>query len=102
MTTLTPTSFVAAIDDPWSLSLPERRHWLTQQTAAQRHWLPRLRRLVEPPAPGEDFPAFLLATPAFAALRGRVGDAVSRAELDTGTLDELQHFVDRYRLYLTP
>jgi len=102
MTTLTPTNLVAAIDDPWALSLPEREHWLADQAAAQRHWLPRLRRLVEPPYPGEDFPAFLLATAAFASLRARIGDAAARAELDTGTLDELQHFVDRYRLYLSP
>lgn len=98
----TPTLLTQSIDDPWALPVPLREQWLMQQRPAQRHWLPRLRRLVEPPAPADDFPAFLLEAPAFAQLKARIGDASSRAELDTGTLDELQHFVDRYRLYLSP
>ena len=88
-------------DDAWALS-SDRRHELARQMQAQQdHWLPRLRNLVEPPAPGPDFPAFLLATRPFAGLRAAIGGAQDLHELDVGTADQLQRFVDVYRDYLT-
>lgn len=70
----------------------------------QACWLPLLSRWVEPPSPMPDFPAFLLALPGFAPLRAALQDAElagAGAELDTGTRDELQRFVDAYRQWLT-
>lgn len=85
--------------DPRTPDLDERRQWLCRLQRAQAHWLPRLQRLCET-APAADFPAFLLATPAFAPLRARIGAAAHRADLGTATADELDHFVAAYRDYL--
>jgi hypothetical protein len=86
--------------DPWSLTLAERRLLRHVHDREQAAWLPRLGRLVEPPAPGQGFPAFLLATQPFADLRDGIGKAKSMLELDTATADRLQRFVDRYRDWL--
>lgn len=86
--------------DPRSLPLAQRQALLQTHTAAQRSWLDRLRRLAEPPAPGDDFPAFLLALPPFSALAQRLSGAACRADLGTATADELDHFVRAYRDYL--
>lgn len=86
--------------DPRSLSLTERRAWLQQLLPAQRAWMARLPDLVEPPAPGGDFPAFLLETPPFLDLNRRIGEATARAQLPLAVADELQHFVDAFRDYL--
>jgi hypothetical protein len=86
--------------DPWALSPTERGELARAQTAAQLHWLPRLRQLVEPPLPADTFPAFLLETPPFARLRRAIGESRQLTELDVGTADELQRFVDCYRDYL--
>lgn len=88
-------------DDPWTLALHERRDLHAHHAGAQRRWLPRLRRLVEPPAPSDSFPAFLLALAPFTRLAQAIGEATTAADLDVGTADELQRFVDRYRDYLT-
>ncbi len=85
--------------DPWALSLAERRDLARGFATAQTHWLPRLQTLVEPPLPRADFPAYLLALDAFARLRDAIGDARTRGDLDTGTADELQRFVDHYHHY---
>lgn len=78
-----------------------QRHALRQRlSAAQAEWLPRLRALVEPPAPDGDFPAFLLATEPFAWLRAAIGDARQAADLAPATADLLQRFVDAFRDYL--
>ncbi len=87
-------------DDPWSLPMCDRRRLCDQHATTQQAWLPRLGRLVEPPAPGDSFPAFLLELPPFARLKRAIGDANQAIDLDVGTADELQHFVDRYRDYL--
>ena len=87
-------------DDPWGLPLADRVRLAGQHASVQQTWLPRLRRLVEPPLPRDNFPAFLLELPAFARLRRSIGDATQIADLDVGTADELQRFVDRYRGYL--
>ena len=81
-------------DDPWSLSMSERRAVLTSAGAEHQRWLERLPALVEPPEPTTDFPAFLLSLPAFRSLRNAIGEAMQRADLDTATADQLQHFVD--------
>jgi len=88
-------------DDPWSLAPAERAALAARHARDQAEWLPRLRRLVEPPVPTEDFPAFLLALPPFARLAAAVGGATRAVELDVGTADELQRFVDCYRVWLT-
>lgn len=86
-------------DDPWSLDQQDRQHLRARCQDAQRDWLPRLQRLVEPPLPLDSFPAFLLELPPFARLRRAIGSARHIADLDVGTADELQRFVDRYRSY---
>lgn len=86
--------------DAWSLDLPERATLRAAHAVAQRRWLERLRTLVEPPAPGAEFPAFLLALPAFARLERAIGNAQGMRDLDTGTADLLQHFVDHFRGWL--
>ncbi len=97
----TPSSHsTATLEDPWALPLAQRRRMRDGASVAQARWLPILAALVEPPTPSHDFPAFLLATAPFASLRERLGAARARADLDFATLDELQHFVDRYRDYL--
>jgi hypothetical protein len=88
-------------DDPWSLPATDRERLRRRHETAQRRWLDRLRRLVEPPAPDEGFPAFLLDLPPFARLARDIGEARGLGDLDVGTADELQRFVDRYRDYLT-
>jgi hypothetical protein len=99
-----PRSTLAAAQsfptDPRSLTLPERAAWHKRLLPAQRAWAARLPDLVEPPAPGQDFPAFLLETPAFLQLNRRIGEATARAQLPVAVADELQHFVDVYRDYL--
>lgn len=86
--------------DPRSLTLPERAAWRQRLHDAQSAWQERLPQLVEPPAPGPDFPAFLLETPPFQELNRRIGEASRRAQLPVAVADELQHFVDVYRSYL--
>lgn len=87
-------------DDPWSLTPAQRVALRDRLSDAQREWLPRLARLVEPPAPDGNFPAFLLTSKRFALLRQAIGSASDRRSLDTATADELQRFVDCYRDYL--
>lgn len=86
--------------DPRSLDLAARHALRQRMEAAQRRWLPRLRELVEPPAPALDFPAFLLETPALAGLAARLGTATRRADLPTAVQDEVQRFVDAFADYL--
>lgn len=86
--------------DPWTLTIAERRALARAGAPAQAQWLPRLQNLVEPPLPTADFPAFLLEVAPFTRLRDAIGDAQVGIDLDTGTADELQRFVDHYRDYL--
>ncbi len=86
--------------DPGSLSHAERHALAAAAGREQAAWLPRLSQLVEPPAPTESFPAFLLETPMYQGLRAAVAGARHRRDLDMATADELQHFVDRYRSWL--
>ena len=88
-------------DDPWALSLAERRELARSVASSQERWLRRLRQLVEPPLPDGDFPAFLLDLPPFSRLRREVGDARRPGELTTAAADELQRFADHYRAYLS-
>ena len=86
--------------DPSSLTRNERRQLAAAMQAEQDAWLARLSHLTEPPSLETDFPAFLICTPAFDDLRDAIGGATEPSQLDTGTADELQHFVDRYRHFL--
>lgn len=88
-------------DDPWALSLAERRELAHAANTSQERWLKRLRQLVEPPLPEGDFPAFLLDLPPFSRLHREVGDARRPGELATAVADELQRFADHYRDYLS-
>ena len=88
-------------DDPWSLSLAERRELAGSQAGSQGHWLPRVRGLVEPPLPGDDFPAFALELAPFDHLGRDLGEATSITELATGVADELQRFVDQFSFWST-
>lgn len=86
--------------DPRALSLDERRAFADRLAAEQDSWLIRLGILAEGRKPDPDFPAFLLATPAFAGLAQAVGKAQHRAELQTGVADELDWFLERFANYL--
>lgn len=85
--------------EPRNLSLAERHDLAQRLHRDNQTWLARLADLAEP-KPDRDFPAFLLATPAFADLTARIGNAQHRRELCTAVADELDHFVDAYRYYL--
>jgi hypothetical protein len=87
-------------DDPWGLRPDERVTLKESMADAQRCWLARLDDLVEPPRVDASFPAFLLETEPFRAIRDAVGDARARGDLSTLAADFLQRFVDRYRDYL--
>lgn len=86
--------------DPRNLSLEARRATAAGMHAAQSRWLARLQLLIEPPALDSDFPAFLLATPPFADLARRLGQAHLRAQLPAADADELDWFVHAFRDYL--
>lgn len=85
--------------DPRTLSLPHRRALRSDCAADQAAWLPRLRDLAEA-AIDDDFPAFLLALPPFAALGERLRGAQRRSDLPIATADELDWFVDAFADYL--
>jgi hypothetical protein len=87
-------------DDPWSLERDQRLELEAALAGSQAHWQPRLAALLEPPRLAPTFPAFLLATTPFRHLADGIGQARRPGELDTGTADQLQRFVDRYRDYL--
>ncbi len=96
-----PTCF-PVIEDHWSLDPGQRQQFLLDNMASQQHWLHRLPTLVEPPFPGQDFPAFLLDTEPFAALGQSIRAAEQhKQQLDTATADALQRFVDLYQNYLS-
>ena len=86
--------------DPRTLSLAERHAARDRHAAEHRAWRTRLRTLVEGEAPDADFPAFLLATPPFADLARRIGNAQRRAELPAAVADELDWFVRAFADYL--
>lgn len=86
-------------NDPRALSLAERRAFWHDPQMQQQQWLEQLRRLAEP-AIADDFPAFLLSTPAFANLAVQLRAATGRADLSLAALDPLDHFIDAYRDYL--
>ena len=88
-------------DDPWALSLAERRKLARSVATSQERWLQRLRQLLEPPLLDGDFPAFLLDLPPFSRLRRELGDARRPGDLATAAADELQRFADHYRTYLS-
>ena len=87
-------------NNPWHLGPQDRQTLLNTMSRSQKHWLPRLTQMVEPPHPQDGFPAFLLDTKPFESLRQAIGEAHHRSQLDTATADELQRFVDLYRCYL--
>ena len=86
--------------DPRAITLQERRATAARLCREQEFWLERLQRLVEPPTPDRDFPAFLLATPPYADLARRLGGARNRAQLPPSVADELDWFVSAFRDYL--
>lgn len=86
--------------DPRAITLQERRAIQSQQAEAQQLWLQRLQGLCEAPPPAADFPAYLLATPAFAELAARIGTATTRRQLPLAVADELDWFVAAFRDYL--
>lgn len=86
--------------DPRAITLQERRATAAGMPREQASWLQRLQPLVEGAPLGADFPAFLLATPPFADLAQRLGSATRRQDLPTDVADELDWFVDAYKLYL--
>ena len=90
----------ALIDDPWSLTHEQRVRLLEGHRELQSAWLNRLQELVEPPRPGPDFPAFLLALPPFDHVVQAIGNAERLAEMDVATADLVQRFVDHFAHWL--
>lgn len=90
----------AFLADPRALPLAERRATAARLHNEQAVWLPRVRQLADGPAPDEQFPAFLLATPPFADLARRLGNTTRRCQLPTEVADELDWFVLAFTDYL--
>jgi hypothetical protein len=88
------------LPDPRALTLPERQRALARMQREQSFWLDRLGDLTEAPKPERDFPAFLLATPAFRDLAHKLLLATARHELPTDVADELDWFVRAFAEYL--
>jgi hypothetical protein len=86
--------------DPRALPLQARLAARNRMQREQSFWLARLEALAEPPRPGQDFPAFLLATQPFAALAGRLRGATARAQLPAAVADELDWFLRAFGDYL--
>ena len=63
-------------------------------------WLNRIQGLCESPKPDGDFPAYLLATPPFRDLAGKLVVATKRNDLELAAADELDGFVRAFRDYL--
>ena len=88
------------LTDPRTLTLPERRAARDQYDRDQTSWLARLRLLAEDPLPGNDFPAFLLATQTFADLARKLKNAKTRHQLPIEVQDEVDWFVRAFADYL--
>ena len=86
--------------DPRALTLPQRRSNQSRMHKEQKFWLERLRQLAEGPPPDKDFPAFLLATPAFRELAQHLAKATTRAQLPAPVADEMDRFVHAFTDYL--
>ena len=86
--------------DPRALTLQQRRSNQTRMQKEQRFWLERLRQLAEGPVPEKDFPAYLLATPAFRGLAQHLANATKRAQLPAQVADEMDRFVQAFSDYL--
>ena len=86
--------------DPRTLTMEERLAARQSYAPQQQRWLAKLRALAEAPKPEDDFPAFLLATPPFHGLAGRLGSASRHKDLSTETSDELDWFVRVFADYL--
>jgi len=86
--------------DPRALTLPQRRSNQSRMHKEQKFWLERLRQLAEGPPPDKDFPAFLLATPAFRELAQHLANATTRAQLPAPVADEMDRFVHAFADYL--
>lgn len=86
--------------DPRAMTLQQRRSHHSRMHKEQRFWLERLRQLAEGSPPERDFPAFLLATPAFRELAQHLAKATSRAQLTAQVADEMDRFVQAFSDYL--
>ena len=86
--------------DPRAVTLPQRRSNQTRMQREQRFWLERLRQLAEGALPEKDFPAYLLATPAFRGLSQQLAQATKRAQLPAQVADEMDRFVQAFSDYL--
>ena len=86
--------------DPRALRLAHRRKMRASLQRENDWWLERLQSLCESPRPDFDFPAYLLATPPFRDLAGKLATATQRRMLDLATADELDWFVTAFRDYL--
>lgn len=87
-------------DDPWTLTYRERQEVARAFGCQQAFCNARLRELTEPPAIDDEFPGFLLESPRFAELAALVRGSARPGDLDTGSADALQRFVDHYRNYM--
>jgi hypothetical protein len=86
--------------DPRTLPLAERRAVRDRLAREHAMWQARLCRLTEAGGPDDDFPAFLLATPPFAAMARSIGHATRRRDLPPAVADELDWFLLAFADYL--
>jgi hypothetical protein len=86
--------------DPRAIQLTHRRKMRASMQRENDWWLERLQSLCEAPRPDFDFPGYLLATPPFRDLAGKLAAATHRRMLDIASADELDWFVDAFRDYL--
>jgi hypothetical protein len=86
--------------DPRAITLQERRATAALRQREQDCWHPRLQQLSDGAVLAADFPAFLLATPAFAPLAHALQSANARSQLPAAVRDELDWFLSAFADYL--
>lgn len=96
-TTVDTYDFLA---DPRAITLQERRATAALRQRDQDHWHQRLQQLSDGAVLAPDFPAYLLATSAFASLANHLQSAQHRHQLPAAVRDELDWFLVAFANYL--
>jgi hypothetical protein len=86
-------------NDPRALDLAQRRQWQQRLSGPHSRWTAALAALSETRL-GDEFPAFLLATPPFAELAASIEGATHRSSLPLDVLDRLDRFLEAFADYL--
>jgi len=86
--------------DPRAITLQERRATAALQQRENNFWHTRLQQLSDGLVLAPDFPAYLLASPAFASLATALQRANTRLDLEPTVRDELDWFLVAFADYL--